>query len=214
MPKPTASQRQAQTPTQRMTYATWGSSLTDRRSSIAARWTDPPPGPIRQVQGPCWPCEQHALPPSRDGLIFLLPPANRQFDKGHEQASEPGPVRQPAAVPSRRGHRGLGVGDQPRDPACKPATCSAATSWEPSYGGTRRRPRRRRRGRRLAEAAECRPWRAASASTGGFRHKTSGVGIGALRMASTSTSVRAWSASIFKITSPTRRVAQSPAHKP
>jgi hypothetical protein len=57
-------------------------------------------------------------------------------------------------------------------------------------GGTRRGPRRRRRGRRLAEAAECRPGRAASASTGGFRHRTSGVGIGAMAIASTSTSVR------------------------
>src|SRR3954452_20250205 len=54
------------------------------------------------------------------------------------------------------------------------------------------------------------PGRAASASTGGFRHSTSGVGTGAIVIASTSTSVRVWSASIFKNTSPTRRVARSP----
>ena len=53
------------------------------------------------------------------------------------------------------------------------------------------------------------PGRAASASTGGFRHRTSGVGTGAIVIASTSTSVRVWSASIFKNTSPTRRVARS-----
>jgi hypothetical protein len=34
------------------------------------------------------------------------------------------------------------------------------------------------------------PARAARASTGGFRHRTSGVGIGAMAIASTSTSVR------------------------
>ena len=34
------------------------------------------------------------------------------------------------------------------------------------------------------------PGRAASASTGGFRHRTSGVGTGAMAIASTSTSVR------------------------
>jgi hypothetical protein len=37
-----------------------------------------------------------------------------------------------------------------------------------------------------------------------------GVGTGALAIALTSTSVRVWSASIFKNTSPTRRVARSP----
>ena len=34
------------------------------------------------------------------------------------------------------------------------------------------------------------PGRAASASTGGFRHRTSGIGLGARAIASTSTSVR------------------------
>jgi hypothetical protein len=57
-------------------------------------------------------------------------------------------------------------------------------------GGTRRGPRRRQRGRRLAEAAECRPWESGEREHGGFRHKTSGVGIGAMAIASTSTSVR------------------------
>ncbi len=53
------------------------------------------------------------------------------------------------------------------------------------------------------------PRRPASASTGGFRHRTSGVGTGAIAIASTSTSVFAWSASIFRNTSPTRSVARS-----
>ncbi|MFK4035756.1 hypothetical protein ACI2LC_08160 [Nonomuraea wenchangensis] len=53
------------------------------------------------------------------------------------------------------------------------------------------------------------PRSAASASTGGLRHRTSGVGTGAAAIASTSTSARVRSASIFRNTSPTRRVARS-----
>lgn len=53
------------------------------------------------------------------------------------------------------------------------------------------------------------PGRAASASTGGSRHTTSGVGTGASAIASSSVSVRARSASIFENMSPTRNVARS-----
>src|SRR6185437_9563325 len=53
------------------------------------------------------------------------------------------------------------------------------------------------------------PGRAASASTGGLRHRISGVWTGAIAIASTSTSVRVWSASTFRNTSPTRKVARS-----
>src|SRR3954447_681521 len=54
------------------------------------------------------------------------------------------------------------------------------------------------------------PGTVASASTSGSRQRMCGVGTGAIAIASTSTSVRVWSASIFKNTSPTRRVARSP----
>src|SRR5215831_3622146 len=92
------------------------------------------------------------------------------------------------------------VGDEPLAFAVE-ARCelagAAAGPWrqrrvvQRPYGGTRRGPRGRRRGRWLAEVAECRPGRAASASTGGLRHRISGAGTGAIAIAPASTSVRA-----------------------
>jgi hypothetical protein len=57
-------------------------------------------------------------------------------------------------------------------------------------GGARRGPRDSGRGRRLPRRPSAVPETAASASTGGRRHRTSGTGIGATAIASTSTSVR------------------------
>jgi hypothetical protein len=53
------------------------------------------------------------------------------------------------------------------------------------------------------------PGTAASASTGGFRHRISGVGTGAIVIASTSTLARVRSASIFRKTWPTRTATRS-----
>jgi len=91
----------------------------------------------------------------------------------------------------------------------------SSSTLRPGRSGNRRvvyRPERgprRRRGRRLLEAAECGPWETVSASTGGVRHRIRGDGTGAIAIASNSTSVRAWSASIFRNTSPTRGVTRS-----
>ena len=52
------------------------------------------------------------------------------------------------------------------------------------------------------------PSAAASASTGGLCQRICGVGTGAIAITSTSTSMRDWSASIFRNTSPTRTVAR------
>ena len=93
--------------------------------------------------------------------------------------------------------------ETPAGPSRQRASCSrraaapaAAHAADDAVDGSPRRP-------------SAVPGRAASASTGGFRHRILGVGIGAIVIASTSTSVRAWSASIFRNTSPTRRVARS-----
>jgi hypothetical protein len=72
----------------------------------------------------------------------------------------------------RPGHGGSGASCSIR--AAAPAAAHAA---DDAVDGSPRRP-------------SAVPGRAASASTGGFRHRTSGVGIGAMAIASTSTSVR------------------------
>ena len=70
------------------------------------------------------------------------------------------------------GHGGSGASCSVRTAA--PAAAQAA---DDAFDGSPRRP-------------SSVPERAASASTGGLRHRTSGVGIGAKAIASTSTSVR------------------------
>jgi hypothetical protein len=57
-------------------------------------------------------------------------------------------------------------------------------------GGTRRGPRRRRRGRRLAEAAECRPWEGGEREHRRFPPQDLRSRDGAMAIASTSMSVR------------------------
>jgi hypothetical protein len=83
------------------------------------------------------------------------------------------PSRRDAISSTRRpGHGGSGASCSIR--AAAPA---AAHATDDAGDGSPRQP-------------NATPGRAASASTGGLRHRTCGVGIGAMAIASTSTSVR------------------------
>ena len=107
-------------------------------------------------------------------------------------ASRPGsagaPARRRQPLPAREGggaSGGLG----------RAAPAAAHAAGDPVAGPPRR--------------ASVAPGSAATASTCGLRHRTSGVGTGASDIASTSASIRAGSASTFRNMSPTRRVARS-----